>query len=64
MLGKEKKIKVAETDFNLAKYCESTTVVDKLELRKESSFTDFEIEAEDVIEVQIKTQILENDAAE
>ena len=57
MIGKDKKQQVADTDFDLAKYCDKdgTTVTDKLKLTKTSSFKDFEIVTTDHLEVTIQT---------
>lgn len=62
--GKEKSQRVAETDFNLAKYSETQTITDILNLSQIASFTSFPVEKDDHIEVVIKTQILDSEGGE
>jgi hypothetical protein len=64
MSGKDKSVRVAETDFNLAKYCETQTITDQLALHQSESFSQFTISPEDYVEVVIKTQILDSDGTE
>lgn len=62
--GKDKDSRVAETDFNLAKYCETQTITDQLELKQHEQFTKFNLAEDDSIEVVIKTSVLESDGTE
>lgn len=64
ILGKEQQLKIAHTDFNLTKYCETKTFTDRLQLKKFNQFYDFELDEHDHIEIIIQTVILENEAGQ
>ena len=64
VIGKEQRLKIAHTDFNLANYCETQTVTDRLQLTKFNQFNDFDLDEHDYIEIIIQTVILENEAGQ